>query len=113
MINKDKEVRDLTQEDLGQTGIFEGDRIALDDILNEPIIIRDFVTRPSKFHDGDYAIIQIEYQGKPCVIMTSSAVLLDGIKKVGDRLPFRCRITKGKGQKGHRFYMLAPTILKI
>lgn len=113
MINDDKEVRDLTQEDLGQTGMFQGEKIALNDILNEPIIIRSFDTRPSKFHEGEYAIIQIEYQDKPCVIMTSSAVLLDGIKKVADRLPLRCRITKGKGQKGHRYYAIAPAIIKI
>ena len=102
------EVYDLTEKDM-PTQMFDGERIGMDDILDKNIIIRDMVTRPSSFSEGDYIILQIEKDGEPCVVLTGSAVLTRQIKEMSDKLPFRCKIIEQQSTRSkYTYYTLIP-----
>jgi hypothetical protein len=104
------EVYNLTMEDM-PTQMFDGERISMDDILDKDIIIRDMVTRPSSFSEGDYAILQVEKDGEPYVALTGSVVLLRQIKEKADKLPFRCKIVEQQSTRSkYRYYTLAPVV---
>jgi len=83
---------------------FEGDRISLDDILDQTIIITDFILKPSEFSDGDFAIIQVVFNDKKGILMSGSQILLSGLKKYKDKLPIRCKIIKRQSPKTKRRY---------
>jgi hypothetical protein len=109
-IRKDKEedITDLTEEDM-PTQMFEGERIGIEDVLDENIVIRDMTTRPSSFSEGDYAILQIEKDGEPYVILTGASVLMKQIREKADKLPFRCRIVEQQSTRSkYTYYTLAP-----
>ena len=102
------EVYDLTDEDM-PTQMFDGERIGMDDILDETIVIRDMVTRPSSFSEGDYIILQVEKDGEPYVVLTGSAVLMRQIKEMADKLSFRCKIIEQQSTRSkYKYYTLAP-----
>ena len=104
---EEEEITDLTEEDL-PTIVFEGEKIDIKDVMNQNIVIRDMITRPSSFTEGDYAVLQIEKDGEPCTITTGSAVLMRQIKERADKLPFRCQIVEQQSMKGkYRYYTLA------
>jgi len=108
-IPEEERVADLTKGDLDSGEMFEGEKIDLEEILNENIIVRGIKIRPSSFYEGDYAIIQIEKDGKLYVINTSSSVLMDQITKIEDKIPFRCKITKHKSPvTNRRYYTITP-----
>ena len=105
---KEKDITDLTDEDLPMQ-VFEGERIGIDDILDETIVVRDMVTRPSSFSEGDYAILQVEKDGEPYVVITGSTVLMRQIGEKADKLPFRCRVIEQQSTRSkYRYYTLAP-----
>jgi len=109
-IRKDKEedITDLTEEDM-PTQMFDGERIGIEDVLDENIVIRDMTTRPSSFSEGDYAIIQIEKDGEPYVILTGASVLMKQIREKADKLPIRCRIIEQQSTRSkYKYYILAP-----
>ena len=109
-IKKDKEedITDLTEEDM-PTQMFDGERIGIEDVLDENIVIRDMTTRPSSFSEGDYAIIQIEKDGEPYVILTGASVLMKQIREKADKLPIRCRIIEQQSTRSkYKYYILAP-----
>ncbi|HIH40723.1 MAG TPA: hypothetical protein HA221_04095 [Halobacteria archaeon] len=94
----------LLEENLGLGDMFEGEKIELDQILDKDIIVRGIKTRPSSYYEGDYAIIQIEKDGKLYVVNTSSSVLMDQIKKRAEEIPFRCRVVKQRSAASKRYY---------
>jgi|GEM_PF-3374680 len=103
-----KEITDLTEEDI-PTQMFEGERIDVEDVLGENIVIRDMDTRPSSFSEGDYAILQIEKDGEPYKISTGATVVMKQIQDLEDKLPFRCKVIKKQSKKsGYKYYILAP-----
>jgi hypothetical protein len=109
-IRKDKEedITDLTEEDM-PTQMFDGERIGIEDVLGENIVIRDMTTRPSSFSEGEYAIIQIEKDGEPYVILTGASVLMKQIREKEDKLPIRCRIIEQQSTRSkYKYYILAP-----
>ncbi|RZN72315.1 MAG: hypothetical protein EF807_01565 [Candidatus Methanolliviera hydrocarbonicum] len=109
-IRKDKEedITDLTEEDM-PTQMFEGERIGIEDVLDENIVIRDMTTRPSSFSEGEYAIIQIEKDGEPYVILTGASVLMRQIREKADKLPIRCRIIEQQSTRTkYKYYILVP-----
>jgi hypothetical protein len=111
--SKEEEITDLTEEDL-PTIVFEGEKIDIKDVMNQNIVIRDVVTRPSSFTEGDYAVLQIEKDGEPCTITTGSTVLMRQIKERADKLPFRCQIVEQHSLKsGYSYYTLAPAVKKM
>jgi hypothetical protein len=97
--SKEEEITDLTEEDL-PTIAFEGEKIDIKDVMNQNIVIRDMITRPSSFIEGDYAVLQIEKDGEPCTITTGSIVLMRQVKERANKLPFRCQIVEQQSMKG-------------
>jgi hypothetical protein len=111
-VREEEEITDLTEEDMPTQmfdQMFEGERIGIEDVLDENIVIRDMTTRPSSFSEGDYAILQIEKDGEPHVILTGASVLMKQIKEKADKLPFRCRIVEQQSTRSkYKYYILAP-----
>ena len=102
------DVYDLTDDDVS-TQMFDGERIDMEDVLGEPIVIRDMVTRPSSFSEGDYAILQIEMGGELRVVLTGSKVLVKQVSEKADRMPFRCKVIEQQSTKSkYKYYTLAP-----
>ena len=105
---KEKVVTDLTEEDI-PAQMFEGEKIGMEDVLDENIVIKDMATRPSSFSEGEYAILQIEKDGEPYVITTGSTVVMRQIQEKADKLPFRCRIIEQQSTRSkYTYYTLAP-----
>ena len=102
------DVYDITDDDMS-TQMFDGERIDMEDVLGEPIVIRDMATRPSSFSDGDYAILQIEMGGELRVALTGSKVLVKQVSEKADRMPFRCKVIEQQSTKSkYKYYTLAP-----
>ncbi|VUT23852.1 MAG: hypothetical protein MOIL_00197 [Candidatus Methanolliviera sp. GoM_oil] len=105
---EEKDITDLTEEDM-PTQMFDGERIGIEDVLDETIVIKDMTTRPSSFSEGDYAILQIEKDGEPYVILTGASVLMKQIREKADKLPIRCRIIEQQSTTSkYKYYTLAP-----
>ncbi|VUT25511.1 MAG: hypothetical protein MASP_01020 [Candidatus Methanolliviera sp. GoM_asphalt] len=104
-VNDEKEITDLTDDDVFN---FDGDRVGIEDCLGENLIFKGMSTRPSDFHNGNYAVIEIrnEGNGDNNILMTSSAVLMEQIEKRRDKLPFRATIKEQKSVKGFNYYTL-------
>ena len=106
--DKEDDITDLTEEDM-PTQMFDGERIGIEDVLDETIVIKDMTTRPSSFSEGDYAILQIEKDGEPYVILTGASVLMKQIREKADKLPIRCRIIEQQSTTSkYKYYILAP-----
>lgn len=73
---------------------FVGDKIRIEDVLNIPIVIRDFRISESKYDSPSCLTLQIEINGQFRVIFTGSVVLVDLMKKYGDQVPFETKIIK-------------------
>ena len=65
----------------------------IDNILGKEIIVHRYKVRKSKY-DGNYASVQIEYQGEKRAIFTGSNVLIDQLMKYQNYLPFEATIRK-------------------
>jgi len=112
-VNHESSIRDIPEEDkvtiLTEEDLGLGERIDIEEILDKDILIKGIKTRPSSFYEGDYAIIQVEKDGKLYVVTTSSSVLMDQINKIESKIPFRCRITKRKNPAtNRRYYIIVP-----
>ena len=80
--------------DFAEENILDGDKIRIDDVINEEITILNFRVKESKLKDGDYLTLQISKDNKKHVIFTGSHVLIDQIKKYKDEIPFLTTIRK-------------------
>ena len=80
--------------DFAEENILDGDKIRIDDVINEEITILNFRVKESKLKDGDYLTLQISKNDKKHVIFTGSHVLIDQIKKYKDEIPFLTTIRK-------------------
>ena len=101
-------VYDLTENDVGAN--ISGERIDIDDLIGKNITIEEMTTRPSTFHDGNYAIIQLSGER---VLMTSSSILIDQIKELQDKLPIRCQIATHKSAtKDRKYYSLSKSLIE-
>jgi len=101
-------VYDLTEDDVGSN--ISGERVDIDDLIGKNITIEGMTTRPSTFHGGNYAIIQLSGER---VLMTSSSILIDQIKELQDKLPMRCQIAKYKSAtKDRKYYSLAKSLIE-
>lgn len=75
----------------------DGDKISIDEILNQELAILAFSTRNSRFskcNNGNYIIIQVEIHGVKKVVFTASTVLYDQLTKYESQMPFACTIIK-------------------
>ena len=73
---------------------FRGEKIPINDVLNEQIIVKDYRITPSKYNNGECVSMQIEFRGRDRVIFTGSTALANQCRKYGDRLPFLTTIIK-------------------
>jgi hypothetical protein len=80
--------------DFSKEEILDGDKIKLDDILNQEINIIGYSIKSSKLKDGKYLTLQIEFKGKKHVIFTGSEVLINQTEKYKNEMPFLATIRK-------------------
>lgn len=74
----------------------DGDKIKIDDVLNQEIVILGYKVRGSKYpKSSDKCLtLQVELEGKRRVVFTGSMVLLEQVEKYQDKLPFLATIKK-------------------
>lgn len=70
----------------------DGAKIKLENILDKPLIVKDFRVTKSKF-DGDCLKLQVEINGENRVVFTGSNVLIEQAQKYSDHMPFSAKIT--------------------
>lgn len=100
-------IYDLTENDVGAD--ISGERVDIKDVIGKNIVIKDMSTRPSTFHNGDYAVIQLAGDR---VLMTSSSILIEQIRDIKDKLPIRCQISEHESAKKHMtYYSLSKSLL--
>lgn len=80
--------------DFAETGILEGDKVKLDEVLNNEVVALDYKISGSKYKTNSCLTLQIEYNEEKRVIFTGSQVLIDQIKKYESMLPFKTTIKK-------------------
>lgn len=84
--------------------VLDGDKIRIDDLLNQEIPVIGYRITGSKFDknkSGKCLTMQVEYQGKRRVVFTGSDVLIEQLERYGSRVPFLVTI-----RKVDRFYKL-------
>lgn len=73
----------------------EGDKIKIDDVLNQEVIVNDFTVHNSKFEGkGRYTKVQIKLDGITKVIFTGSEVIANQCEKYKQKIPFIATIKK-------------------
>jgi hypothetical protein len=73
---------------------FIGDKIKIDRILDNDIVVNDFEIEPSKF-EGNRLKLAIEYKEEKRIVFTGSANLMDMIGRVDKKhLPISTKIVK-------------------
>lgn len=95
-----KKFADFAQEEVA----LDGDKMRLDDVVNQPIMITGFKIRSSRFSknkSGQYLNLQFEQNGERHVCFTGSDVLIDQLNKYGNEIPFEATI-----KKINRYYTL-------
>ena len=83
--------------DIAKEQVLDGDKVRIDDIINMEITILKYTIKESRYsknESGNYLTLQIEHEGKRCVIFTGSDVLIDQMEQYGDQLPFIATIRK-------------------
>jgi len=76
--------------------VFVGEKIRIDKILTNDIIVHDFVIEPSKF-EGNRLKLQIEYKSEKRIVFTGSANLMHMIGEVKrENIPFKTKIIKNE-----------------
>ena len=79
---------------------FTGDKVALDKLINMPIIVKQFRINESKYKKTNAEkcmTMQFEYADNPgtdYVAFTGSNVLINQCEKYQEMMPFEARITK-------------------
>jgi len=90
--------------DFSKENILDGDKIRIDDILNEEVLITGYAiknSRYSKNESGKYLTLQIIKENKKYVIFTGSDVLIDQLEKYSAEIPFTATV-----RKINRYYSL-------
>jgi len=82
--------------DFADTRQLEGDKIGINDVLNQEVIVHDFRVSESKYNVGDkfYMTLQVKFDNRKRVIFTSSGVLRSQLEKYKDELPFIAKIIR-------------------
>lgn len=74
--------------------ILDGEKIRLDDVLNQEITVIGYSIKSSKLKEGKYLTLQIKLNEEKHVLFTGSLVLIDQIEKYKDQIPFMVTIRK-------------------
>lgn len=73
----------------------EGERIKLLDILNQEIVINDFVVLKSQYDRVEnYVVVQCMLKGEKYTFATGSQVILKQLEEIRDKLPVRTTIRR-------------------
>jgi hypothetical protein len=80
--------------DFSKEEILDGDKIKLDNVVNQEIKVIGYSIKSSKLKDGKYLTLQIEFKEKKHVIFTGSEVLINQIEKYKNEIPFWATIRK-------------------
>lgn len=95
------------ENDMLGSATFDGERVAIDSVINKEVAIIDFMTAPSSFYEGfDFAAVQfMEEDNLVKWFRTGSKVLIEQLKKLKDNnsLPIRTKLVKVK-----RYITMAP-----
>lgn len=87
---------DFAEEELQ----FSGDKVAIDKLVNIPIVVKDFRIVDSKYkktNSDKCMTIQFEYRENPnerFVLFTGSQVLIHQCEKYKEKMPFEATIQK-------------------
>lgn len=87
------------------TGVLDGAKIRIDDVLNQDLIVIGFSVRDSRYSknkSGKYLTLQVRLGEEKRVLFTGSDVLIGQLEKYGDKIPFMTTI-----KKVDRFYTLS------
>lgn len=85
--------------------ILDGEKIRLDDVLNQELQVLGFSVKASKYSknkSGNYLTLQVQINEVKRVVFTGSDVLIGQLEKYSDHLPFVATI-----KKVDRFYTLS------
>jgi len=85
--------------DFAEITTLEGDKMKIDNILNQNIVVigaRISKSKYSKNESGKYLTLQFKMldEEKPYVIFTGSEVLISQIEKYKEQMPFEAKIVK-------------------
>lgn len=77
----------------------EGDKLRLDDVINQEIIITAFEIRTSRYSknkSGKYLTLQFKHpdSDEPLILFTGSDILIEQILKYEEEIPFLTTIKK-------------------
>lgn len=81
-------------KDFAKKKVLVGDKLKIDEILNQEIIINDFSITKSKVNSGQCLKMQFELNGKNYITFTGSVVLMEELNEYKDELPFVAIIRK-------------------
>lgn len=87
----------LRFNEFSEEKVLDGDKIAIDSILNKELKVLAFSTRSSRYskcNSGNYTIIQVELDNAKYVIFTASSVLNEQLNKYKENIPFLAKISK-------------------
>lgn len=92
----------------------EGEKIPMKELVDRDIVLIDFETRPSLYHEGkNYALIQIEVDGQLKITTTTGAAVIGSLKYLKEKggLPGRvkCKVIQKQSTKGRQMFSLAST----
>ena len=90
--------------DFAKENILDGEKLRIDDILNEEIEIINYSVKTSKYpknNSGKYLTLQLRRENRRYVVFTGSDVLIEQMEKYGNELPFLATI-----RKINRYYSL-------
>jgi hypothetical protein len=88
-----KRFSDFAEED----GPLEGDKLRLDSILNQEILVTGYKIKRSKYakEGADQCLtVQFEIDGNKKIFFTGSNVLIDLLEKYGHEIPFMATVKK-------------------
>ena len=84
--------------DFAQESVMDGDKKRLDDILNQEVKLLQVLFKGSKFErknsGNECMTMQIEIDGRRCIVFTGSSVLIDQARKYQAELPFMVTVKK-------------------
>ena len=105
------EIYDLKEEDMPKQEE-RGERVDIKEIIGKSIIIYKYDLRDSQYHDGKYAMIDIDIEGDETIdhkrlLMTSSMVLLEQLDRWCIKMPYRAIIEQRKSDKW-KYYSFKP-----
>ena len=72
----------------------EGDKVKLNDILNQEIEITGYSIKQSKYKESDYLTLQFKMNENLNILFTGSGVLINQLEKYENEIPFVTEIKK-------------------